>query len=414
LIIGLSNAGSAISGITGVLRSNDIYTSVTDSLGFFGDLAVGDTIDNHSDCFTVAFDSLAPIGHVIEFELLINGTADYACTLQFSVMVGDSMNLPTGPDAYGYYAYDNTDTHFSQCPGYSWVEIRGIGTQLSLGDDQTVQIDLPQGFGPFKYYGINYNQISICSNGWIAAGYTTMQTYNNVSLPTQGAPPGIIAVNWDDLYPLNGGGVWYHYDAPNHRFIVEYDSVYYYGSQTMWDKYEVIIYDTAIHTPTGDNKIHFQYKSENNYISNTVGIADPTQTIGLCYLFDGTYSSTAAPLSFKRVICFVTQGPTALSESPVNTELPISNSEIKIFARPTLFRNRTEITVSNAVANSKIAIYDRTGRLVKNLQSPKPAGEQKLNWDGTDRLGERVNAGIYFVVVQTKSGNAKTRIIRIE
>ncbi|MFB0509815.1 MAG: FlgD immunoglobulin-like domain containing protein [bacterium] len=413
MIVGLSSAGSAITGLSGILRSDDPYVMITDSAGVFGNLGAGDTIQNEADCFTISVNSNAPIGNLLEFELLVNGTSDYACTLNFSIMVGDSMNLPTGPDGYGYYAYDNTDINFTQCPTFSWLEIGGVGTQLiGLGDDETRPVYLPPSFGPFRYYGVDYNQISICSNGWIAAGYTSMQSYNNESLPSIRSPEAIIAVSWDDYNPLYGGGVWYHHDVTNHCFIVEYDSVYYYGSETLWDKFQVIIYDTTIHTATGDNGILFQYQSSNNYGLNTVGIADHTRTIGLCYSFNNYYPATAAYLQSERAICLVTDEPTAVSEYPVKPGLKVTNSELKVWVRPTVFKNRTEIIVSSSTNNTKIAIYDRTGRLI-NSHAQLDRSHRFL-WNGTDNAGRKVKAGVYFVVVQNELGKVKTRLIRIE
>ena len=44
--------------------------------------------------------------------------------------VGD----PTGPDAYGYYAFDNDDTA-PEAPTYDWVEIAGVGANTGISDN---------------------------------------------------------------------------------------------------------------------------------------------------------------------------------------------------------------------------------------------------------------------------------------
>ena len=44
---------------------------------------------------------------------------------------------PTGPDAYGYYAYDNTDTSYEMHPTYDYVDISSValgGTNLNFDD----------------------------------------------------------------------------------------------------------------------------------------------------------------------------------------------------------------------------------------------------------------------------------------
>ena len=51
----------------------------------------------------------------------------------------------------------------------------------------------------FKFYGQEYDEISICSNGWIAMGETDMESFRNYELPGMGGPAAMIAVFWVDL-----------------------------------------------------------------------------------------------------------------------------------------------------------------------------------------------------------------------
>ncbi len=52
-----------------------------------------------------------------------------------------------------------------------------------------------------------------------------------------------------------------------------------------------------------------------------------------------------------------------------------------------------------------VRILDPAGRLVRQLHgSWSPAGPQQLRWDGRDQGGNRVNAGVYFVVVDGAGG----------
>ena len=46
----------------------------------------------------------------------------------------------------------------------------------------------------------------------------------------------------------------------------------------------------------------------------------------------------------------------------------------------------------------QVSIYDVTGRKIRNLADRVfPAGESKLEWDGTDDGGSKVARGVYFV-----------------
>ena len=117
-----------------------------------------------------------------------------------------SVTDPVGPDSHGYYIYDNEDIDYTLAPVYNWIEIDdregGPGTHLSAlsdagdnGDDVQV-VNLPF---TFTFYGQDYDQISICSNGWISMGSTDMESFRNYTIPGVGGPRSMIAVFWDDL-----------------------------------------------------------------------------------------------------------------------------------------------------------------------------------------------------------------------
>ncbi|MCX8014948.1 MAG: T9SS type A sorting domain-containing protein, partial [candidate division WOR-3 bacterium] len=217
-----------------------------------------------------------------------------------------------------------------------------------------------------------------------------------------------------DLYHANTGsygGIWDYYDQPNHRFIVEWDSVYYYNATSVRDKFQVIIYDSTYQTPTQDNIIIAQYQTANRYTSSTIGIEDQTETIGIQYLFDGSYHAGAAPIAPGRAIKYTTQSPSGIAEMVLNTRYS-KPAFLSVYPNP--FKNRTTIQLSPAGEKSKsINIYNSSGRLIKTLSiNPKyNTGVYTLIWDGCDENGKAVSTGIYFaVVLDTKM---TTKIIRI-
>jgi hypothetical protein len=73
---------------------------------------------------------------------------------------------PTPACDYGYWGYDSADSSYGQSVLYDWVEINDIGTNLNLQDD-TIYNNLSLPF-TFKYFGIEYEYINVCSNGWIS------------------------------------------------------------------------------------------------------------------------------------------------------------------------------------------------------------------------------------------------------
>ena len=250
-------------------------------------------------------DASMSAGTGVDFTLDITADGGYENEDGFSIVVGDIRYQPTGPDAHGYWAYDMYDG--VGAPVYDWVEIApsagGPGINLNLGDDQTGHVNLPF---TFRYYGSDFTQISICSNGWIAMGYTTSTDWSNSGIPNSDGPPNMIAPLWDDLNPAVGGQVCWYSDAANHRLIVEWYQVPYYsggGSATI----QTILFDPAYYpTLTGDGEIQVNYNNQSNISSCTVGIENSTETVGIQFLYDGNYDEHAMPLESGFAIKYTT------------------------------------------------------------------------------------------------------------
>jgi len=69
------------------------------------------------------------------------------------------------------------------------------------------------------------------------------------------------------------------------------------------------------------------------------------------------------------------------------------------------FSVRSEGTISATV-------LDVSGRIVRHLlDGPHPAGEYRLEWDGTDDNGRELPAGVYLTRIETGEGVTNGRII---
>ncbi|MEO0069636.1 MAG: C25 family cysteine peptidase [candidate division WOR-3 bacterium] len=404
--IGLGNGYS----VSGKLRSGDNRLQVTDSLAQFGFIPKDSIKKNSSDPFTLHTQSTIPPETPIPCTLKISALDGYSKTLVFNIVVGEIRTIDPIPDNAQppvYWAYDDVDTLYNQHPEFSWVEIRNLGTRLTLSDDQTKQVNLPLSFGPFIFYGEIYNQISVCSNGWLAPGYTTNTTYNNTTLPNSDMPP-LLAANWDDLYPYYGGGVWYYYDSLNHRFIVEWDSVYYTGAGD-WDKFEIIIYDTTVNTPTGDNQIIFQYLSANYYVSSTVGTQDPTKTIAIQYLYNTNYHRGAAGIVPNRAIKFISGEPYTGYEEIMDARI----KKLTLHLNQNPLRDRGVVHFSLPIKTEvKLTVFDITGREVRTLAKGKfPPGTHSAIWDGKDNHGKTLAPGVYFIRLHSLPEGAQSAVL---
>ena len=387
-VLALANVGTLpATDIETKLATTDPYVSVVESLCTYGTIDPESTRTNEAAPFQVSAAPGCPLEHVAAFQLIISG--GYNDTVNVTIEVGEIRAIDPIPDGPRqpplYWAYDDTDTNYAAAPVFSWMEISAVGTMLTLSDDETQPVSLPAGF-IWRFYDQDYTQLSICGNGWVAPGSTTIADYSNTPLPNPAMPP-MVAPCWDDLFPPAGGGVWYYHDVANQRFVIEWDSVAYFGNQSMFDKYEVIIYDTTEQTQTGNSDVLVQYLTANAYNSNTVGIQDPTATIGINCLTEGVYHRGTAPLAPGRAIKFSGDGPqTAIAEQPGN-----GRRAAAFRATPNPFHGAVTLSSESARGPITARVFDNSGRVVRTLS----AGTAVV-WNGLDDNGRAVPPGIYF------------------
>ncbi len=329
--------GKAASSLTAVLTSNDPYIAINDNYAAFGTINPDGIGDCSGNPFNITTDEATPPGYCAEFTVDFTTSGGAEQNVAFDVAVGEkTQNDPQGPDEYGYYCFDNTDMLYSEMPVYNWVEINpnygGTGTQLAINDpsenqDMSVTIQLPF---TFRYYGQDVDDITVCSNGWIAAiADNSYADFRNYPIPSMIGPDAMIAPFWDDLITWSSGKVYAWYDDSNHRFIVEWSHLKNYGSSTQ-QVFEVILYDPVYYpTPTGDSEIVFQYQditdiygpSDDNKYS-TVGIENFDQRDGIEIVYWHAYDDpAAAELQDGRAYKFTTSMTYNLIGSDIDIEL---------------------------------------------------------------------------------------------
>jgi hypothetical protein len=409
LVLGLRNYGRLPTlSLSGTLTENDNYVDIIDSIGTFGDILPDSTRNNNSDRFIISASINTPTEHIAQFVLNLVDTTGYQDSIPFTIRIGEftiTDPIPDGPrEPTLYWAYDNVDSFYTNHPNYEWVEIKTVGTRLSYPTNDEVRlVNLPADFDPWRFYGNRYTQVSISADGWIAAGSNTSPNYQNSTIPDPGSPNAYVALNFDDLYPNNSGsgGIYYYHDEANHRFIIEYDSVPYYNPSTVMDKFELIIYDTTITSTTGDNILIAQYQTANRFSSSTVGIEDPTGSIGIQCLYNETRHRGCAPWEPGKAIKFTTDAPSA---STIEVSRNIAGNDIKISPNP--FRTSTVIRVPYFPSGkSKINIYDISGKLVKIFTLSTGYGQQStvngIVWDGRDSYGKKLASGVYLVKLKS-------------
>ena len=280
-------------------------------------------------------------GSVIPVSISLTSENGFEMQSILSVQVGNvTLNDPVGPDLHGYYIYDMGDTGYQLAPEYDWIEIDpdfgGEGEELDINDggdnlDDVTTISLPF---TFTFYGIDYNEVSVCSNGWISFGETDMTSFRNYTLPGPGGPSPIVAVFWDDLKTTNGGEIYAFHDEQNNSFIIEWSNLRTFLSNTT-EAFQIILYNTGNETPTGDDEMKLQYKEFNNNsigdypVGNydgavihgqycTVGIENHSGDDGLQYTFNNSYATGARTLTDQSALFITTRGSIPYAQPQVS------------------------------------------------------------------------------------------------
>ncbi len=321
MVLTIQNSGPlGALNVVGSVMTIDDYTFLPASSCSFGDISSGGSADNSNNPLIITSEPGTFDGHTINLILRTETAAGYTTDIPFTVTVGQVLTSdPTGPDAYGYYMFDNTDTGYDPAPTYSWIEIApNPGTRMSFiggTDDGSNVIILPF---DFVYYGESYGAMIVCTNGFAALdtvpfdmGGNYWFNFFNWPIPDPGNARGQISPFWDDLsYYGSVNGVYTWYDSDNHRFIIQWHLMSHRNTSAT-ETFQMIITDPQYHsTLTGDSEIIYQYKnivnndSQENYSS--VGFESWDELRGLEYSFDNFYEPGAATLGNEKAIKITT------------------------------------------------------------------------------------------------------------
>jgi len=172
-----------------------------------------------------------------------------------------------GPDQFGYRW---KDSHEPGGPTFDWIDVSG-GTSIYLSDDD-FETGIPLGF-TFNYYGTDFNEIGVGSNGWMS--FNDVDSWYPSNVPAVDGYAGPLAPFARDIYPPNGNYIRYQTfgSSPNRRFVIEYNHI---PDCCAWENpktFELILYE-------GSNNIRFQYLIAPNDPFG-FGIESPDETMGM-------------------------------------------------------------------------------------------------------------------------------------
>lgn len=216
-----------------------------------------------------------PCGVVNNYVLTVNSVAVGACCTAEGCSIkssaecasiggnylGDDSNCSNGSS---YNAAETTTTAFE--------DVQGVGTGLALTDDSFQVVDI--GFD-FSFFGETFTQTSVASNGYLQFGAST-SIFTNTAIPSAAAPNNCAYGLWDDLNPAAGGTITVATvgEAPNRRFIAQYQDVAQFGGAGAPVTFEIVLYE-------GSNNIEYVYGNipEDLAADYTVGVENVDGTV---------------------------------------------------------------------------------------------------------------------------------------
>jgi len=260
--------------------------------------------------------------------------------VQVSFALSDLRFLPSGPDTYGYVAYEQND--IEEPARFDWLEISpslgGPGAVIHFShNDSLAHFPLPF---VFRYYSHDYTEATLCADGWLALGFTNEADRTQSPIPDSDGPAAMIAPFWDDMDVLTGGDVSTYYDESRGRFIIEFNRVPQHRPRDSLATFQLILYDPLVRpTPSCDGEIVLQYALLQYFYDErddggTVGIESPDELTGMQIVFDAIYNIAAFPIRSGTAIRFTTAMPTAYGSvaGQVHAIPPLENMSEVIIA----------------------------------------------------------------------------------
>lgn len=247
-----------------------------------------------------------------------------------------------GPDDFGYMWVDSDEPGG---PAYGWIDISTIGTEVTW-DNGTVDDGwtnpLTMGM-TFNFYGVDYTNIVISTNGWASFLTQTNSHLGNDPIPNTDDPNAVLAVLWDDQDGGTVGHCYYYFDATENQFIVSWVNWPWYPDPTDPHDYQIIL-------DGDDGLILYQYGSGVFQEDITVGIENEDGTVGLQVAYNQPYVHTDLAVLFYLPIQWlsidVTEGSIPPAGAPIEIEVGMDATELPAG----IFTGRVEFT-SNSPSN---------------------------------------------------------------
>ena len=249
-------------------------------------------------------------GGVHTRDLFVNN--DTASSANFTV----TLNSAT---ASGYQWEDSS----TGSAVYSWTDISSaqtdpalVGTELTVvsnADNDGEMIPLTQ--FSFPYYGRDWSEVWICSNGYLSFQQERSLSSNN-PLPYPAGAYGKIAAFWDDLDLAKNGSIYYK--EFSNKLIVQYEAAAK-DDNSGNNTFQIVLHSNG--------EIEFFYKQlDGDTDESTVGIQNVSRNQGLTIAHNDDYLQDNLDAQNNLAIRFLTTKP-FVALSPLSGAVAAGNNE---------------------------------------------------------------------------------------
>ncbi len=323
-------------------------------------------------------------------------------------LAGAEEGDPLGPDSFGHLILHSEDDS-PTAPDFVWNDISDVGSLLDIEDVATEYwndgedgitrvIGLPF---DFVYYGEHYDQVTVCSNGWIALGDREFHISGlNTPIPAAQGPPCMIAGYWCNLYNTYNndrfGTLHLYYDNAAGEMTFQWTNWRPVGVGADVS-FQIVLRDPQVfETSTGDGQILMYYNEvaySNGRHGFTVGIENEAETEGLCYTFNNTYDEVCQEIEAGTALLVTSLG----GYTDVEPAPALVDDFRMLGARPNPFNPVTQVSWEQPAAGDvSWALFNLRGQLVQSGRlAGLPAGQHELRVDLSTQ-----SSGLYFMRLQ--------------
>ncbi len=415
LIFTIKNVGSIdIQNLNGILVSASPYLEIINSSSSFGSVLIDSLVNNMSNPFRIQALSNAPQGYETFLKLILSDNSGSIDTTAIKIIIGKKDYLVWDADR------NNSSGH----------RIYEILQNLGYEGDY-----INYHFYSFEHLQ-NYKSLFICAG----VAYQNFVLFNK-SYEVQKV---VNYIEHNGNVYLEGGECWF-FDP---LVMSGFDFNPYFGIRPVNDGYsgigtiegientftqgmlfryegEDFFLDQIDSTGTG---FRIFYEHDNNFYCGVANIASGYKTVGVSFELSGLLDNeqVTKAILLDSIMHFFGINFVGI-EKEQDVQFMVRNQKILTIS-PNPFRNhliikfeirnpKFETNPKSQILNTKLQIYDATGRLVKsfNYQTIQPSDHPTtIVWNGTDDVGRKLPAGVYFVRLESEGIKQVEKVVKIE